>query len=1187
MRNLDLNRIIDIIAKAKDNGIQMLLSEGTLKLKIDKRQNPDPAIIEEIKQWKQELLDFLEQEQAGKTSGDESIVRFDRSEILRIPLSYSQERLWFVDLLKGSVQYHTPAILRMKGSLDRRALESSLRQIVNRHEVLRTVIHEQDGQPYQVLLGENGWHLAICDHPSFRDNDPALQSYIERLIAAPFDLSADYMLRAELIPLAVAEHLLVVTLHHISSDGFSIPVILRELGELYTAAVEEREPKLSPLLLQYSDYSVWQRRRLEGPLMGKLLQYWTQKLDGVSTLDLPLDYIRPLVQTWRGGVSGFAVDPELARQLQQLSAREGVTLFMTLLAAFKVLLHRYSGQEDICVGTSVAGRNQKETEGMAGFFVNTLAIRSQVLRGMDFRSLLQQIKETTVEAYEYQDAPFEKVVEATVTERDPGRNPLVQALFVMQNISPSDNIQTLLRDLELSWEPVRLATTKFDLTFFVESRIDGLWINIEYCRDLFAGPTIHRMGRLYLELLRDVVANPAKIIGKLSLLPVEERDMLLRVFNSNRIKYDGSITVMGMLEMQAKRNPEAGALAGRGKRLTYRELDIRTNQIGHYLRRLGVRENNVVPVLVDGSVSSVVGILGILKAGGAYAPISGNMAAERMRFMLKDTGCPFVVGSRGIWERLEGLMEMQLVDVEEEELLKEEPGDAVARATGPGDLAYVIYTSGSTGRPKGVMIEHRSLVDYVYGLAEGLPAIRDCRRFGLVSTLAADLGNTMLYCSLFLGGELHVLSEEGITDEDYLHRYLREEGIDCLKLVPSHWKALSVKAPLLPGKLVIFGGEVLPVSLVARIAESGSSCHVANHYGPTETTIGKLVHLIGNEVGLRVPIGKPFGSTVVRILSAGGDLCPIGMKGEICIGGDGLARGYWRQPELTSEKFVADVYRGDPGARLYRTGDLGRWTESGEIEYLGRIDDQVKISGYRVEPAEVAIALGQYRGVRQAVVLGMPGIGGETKLVGYIAATEDIDKARLEDWLRERLPAYMIPRQWVQLEALPLTANGKVDRRALPLPGSAEAAITGYAGARNLREERLIAIWERLLEVERVGVHDNFFELGGHSLLAIRVVSAVRGELKIDIGIGDVFDFPTIAALATELSGRERGGHDPKDRSTGASRAGTLVFCPGAAVVHRRTGGQCSISYSGSVAIERRSEHRSAGDGVARYREQA
>jgi amino acid adenylation domain-containing protein len=879
---------------------------------------------------------------------------------------------------------------------------------------------------------------------------------------------------------------------------------------------------LAPGPLQYADFSVWQRDYLKGEILDQKIAYWKQKLEGILPLQLPTDFARPSVRGSRGASAGMRINKLLADQLQELSNQQGTSLFMVLLSTFKVLLHRYSGQQDISVGTSLASRQQKELEGLIGFFVNTLALRDEVKPDIIFTDLLKQIKATTLDAYEHQELPFEKVVEMAGADRDPSRSPLFQVMLVFANTPEASKLQ--LGDVILSAEPISNEVAKFDITFFINDTGNGLQVTVQYSTDLYQAVTIDRMMAHFEQLLNSVVKNPQQKIGLLQMLLEEEEQQLLVAFNSSNVDFPKDKSVIEIFEEQVLKTPQNKAIVFESEFITYQQLNERSNEVANYLKALGIGANSLVPLYIERSADMMIGMLGIMKAGAAYVPIDTDFPQDRIDYMLEDTGSEIIVSNRISSAKLQIPAGITIVEIDHAGI---RPNENIVVKPSANDLAYVIYTSGSTGKPKGVMIEHGNLVDYTFGLNKYIQT-GQCNSYALVSTIATDLGNTVIYASLLSGGALHVFSKDSVSDLDYLHQYFRKHTIDCLKIVPSHWKALCADDTLLlPKKLLVFGGEALQSELVEDIRLSGSLCRVVNHYGPTETTIGKLLHEVNysNNYAGTIPIGKPFSNTNVYVLSSQLQLCPVGVPGQLYISGAGLARGYYNNQELTNEKFIINPFIEDGTAKLYGTGDLVKWLPDGNILFIGRVDDQVKIRGYRIELGEIESVLQQNEEVSQAVVLARDDKQGNKQLVAYIVPESDygFDRESIIIFLKERLPLYMIPAVLMEIESLPLTSNGKIDRKKLPDPESAELSGDKFVTPRNETETRLAAIWQDILEVDQVGINDDFFELGGHSLLAVRLVSAIRKAFKVEMPIGDIFDYPTVALLAIQLAAQSTG----------------------------------------------------------------
>ncbi|SMD41574.1 Phosphopantetheine attachment site [Aquiflexum balticum DSM 16537] len=1033
-----------------------------------------------------------------------------------IPLSFNQQSLWFIHQLEGSIQYHIPLILDIKGKLDFTALEEAFKIILNRHEPLRTVIREKDGMPCQILLGMDRWKL---DSMELLDQK-LLDKQITSLIRIPFDLSADYMMRACLISLGPDRHCLVITLHHIASDGWPSNILKKELMESYDATVNGIEASLPPLSIQYIDYAIWQRKFLNSDLIQNKIDYWKGKLQNLSTLQLPTDFARPPVQSNNGNSYRFSIDNSLVSQLRELGQSHQATLFMTLLAAFKTLLYRYSGQEDICIGTPVAGRESGEMDDLIGFFVNTLAVRSNLRGNMGFTELIKDIRATTLESFEFQQVPFEMVVESLRQKRDLSRNPVFQVLFVLQNISKNE---AHLDDVSISEKTYEHFTSKFDMAFElteVDSGINGI---AEYNTDLYRHETIVRFVNHFIHLLKSILENPYLNLDLLNIIPEEEKTLLLETLNATEAKYPHDKTIVDLFEEQVDKTPEAVALLFREKKLSYKELNEWSNQFAHYLiERYNIQPDDLVGIELQRSEWMVIGILAIIKSGGAYVPIDPEYPEQRKEFIKEDAKLKVLIDQ----VELEGIKKT----LNQGKYPKTNPKIRIS----PENLMYVIYTSGSTGKPKGCMLEHRGLVNRLAWMQKSYPLTeKDC--ILQKTTFTFDVSVWELIWWSLQGASVSMLEPGGEKQPEKIVATIEASQVTVIHFVPSmlevflEYLGSSTEdiLKLRSLKQVYTSGEALKTEQVRRFKELLPNVSLMNLYGPTEASIDVSYYACDTAVEQSIPIGKPIDNTALYVLSSTHQLVPFGTVGEICIGGVGLARGYLNRDELTREKFIKNPYR--PKERLYRTGDLGRWRGDGNLEYLGRMDDQVKIRGYRIELGEIESILLLHPNVKQAVVMARENGLGDKRLVGYVVCDGNFDKESVSAFLRSKLPEYMVPALWLQLEKLPLTFSGKTDRKALPDVGISDMVTAEYTEPRNDQEKQLAVIWQRILGLDRVGIHDDFFALGGHSLLAMRTVAAIRKEMGSEISIRDFFSAPSVAQLAQKLifRGRDLSSHVP------------------------------------------------------------
>ena len=1040
-----------------------------------------------------------------------------------LPLSFAQERLWFLDRLRPeSASYNVPAALRLRGALHAPALERALGEIVRRHEALRTVFPERDGAPVQVIVPFRGFGLPVEDLSSHgeAEREAEVRRRASEDATQPFDLAAGPLFRLKLLRLGEEEHVLLVCMHHVVCDEWSLGVLFRELSALYAAYRGGEPSPLAELPVQYADYAVWQREQLRGEALERQLSYWKEHLAGApALLDLPLDHPRPTVRTHRGAQERVELPRGLPERLTALGRGEGATLFMTLLGAFQVLLGRYGGSGDVVVGSPVAGRTRREVEELIGFFLNTLALRVDLSGAPTFREVLRRVREVTLGAYEHQEVPFERLVEELQPERSLGHAPLFQVMFVLEGADP---VGGGLPGVEVQGLDAESGTSKFDLTLSVAAHADGLGARLEYSTELFERGTVVRMLEHLERVLEQVAANADLPLPALELLGEAERRQLLEAWNRTGAEYPAERCVHELFEAQVERTPDAVAVVFGEESLAYRELNARANRLAHHLVELGVGAESRVAVCVERSVELLVGLLAVLKAGGAYVPLDPSYPGERLGYMLRDSG-PVAILSQGSLAgpfRAAGVPVIELDAAAPEwaarpELNPARGGIAASR------LAYLIYTSGSTGRPKGVMVEHRQLTHYA-AWARSRYAGEEPLRFPLYSAAAFDLTVTSIYVPLLTGGAV-VVYGEGAGGEPAIRRVFAEDAVDVVKLTPSHLALLdrSDLGPLRIRKLVV-GGEDLGTALARSVGEaSRGKLEIHNEYGPTEAAVGCMIHRFDPDADRRdsVPIGRPIANTRVYVLGGWGEPAPVGVAGELYVGGAGVARGYAGRPGVTAERFVPDPFGGEPGARLYRTGDLARWRSDGTMEFLGRNDQQVKVRGFRIEPGEVEARLAEHAAVREAVVLAREDRPGDRRLVAYWLGDEGVGVEALRAHLMERLPEYMVPAAYVRLDALPLTPSGKVDRRALPAPEDGASARRAYEAPVGEVETALAEIWSEVLGVERVGRLDNFFESGGHSLLAVRLIERMR-QAGLHAEVQALFTTPTLAALAAAV-GRE------------------------------------------------------------------
>ncbi|MFA6231852.1 MAG: amino acid adenylation domain-containing protein [Rhodanobacter sp.] len=1062
---------------------------------------------------------LLANEQARQEAGRRIVAR-PRVQAESMPLSHAQERLWFLDQLGlAGPAYNIKVALRLEGTLDVGALRDSFTALLARHESLRTRLASVDGTPVQIIDEPAPFALNTIDLSAMAEHEQSLE--VERLSKEEtlrrFDLAAGPLLHVNLLQLGSSEHLLLLTMHHIVSDGWSMSILVRDLSTFYAARVQHAQVALPELSIQYADYVLWQRSLGQSQALEQQLAYWRKQLDGApATLELPTDRPRPAVASFQGGLLPFVIPETLSQALNELARGKGVTLFMLLLAAFQTLLSRWSGQGDIVVGTSVAGRTHPQTENLIGFFLNALALRTNFASDPTFQQVLAAVKDTALDAYAHQDIPFGTLVAELRPERDLSHQPIFQVLFGLQNTPEEDFSLPGLRLRQVASENV---SAKFDLSLFIHERPGALRGAFEYAADLFDRGTVERLIDHFLTLLEGIVRQPSMRISQLALMSEAVRHDVLTRWNDTAQDYPREWCMHELFAAQAVRTPHAVAVICGEQQLSYAELDRRSNQLAHYLIELGVAPEVRVGLCVERSLDMILGLFGILKAGGAYVPLDPSYPQERLSYQLADAGISILLTHSRLESRLPSSWARVICLDQQGPQIDTYSEQAPETTVCPDNLMYLIYTSGSTGKPKGVMVPHRGVVNYLTDMARRFEAHLGSG-VPINTPLAFDATITSLYPPLVSGGSIRLV-EDG-AEVDGLAQMLRSNhDLTLMKLTPSHLQAVQTLLPVeeLAGRLrrIVLGGEALKAAAVELWRQHAPQTRLVNHYGPTETVVGCAVHEISTGTAREgvIPIGRPIANVRLYILDGQLQPMPIGVVGELFIGGAGVARGYLNRPGLTAERFVADPF-GD-GGRLYRTGDRVRYLADGNIEFLGRADHQVKIRGYRIEPGEIEAVLLARPGVKQAVVITRPGASGEQKLAGYVVseASVSLRTEELREHLRRVLPEYMVPASLMRLETLPLTVNGKLDRKALPEPPA--TALKDHAAPRTAMQDNLAAIWAPLLGIEQVSADDDFFDLGGHSLLATRVVAQVRELLQIELPLRVLFEAPTLAEFAERI----------------------------------------------------------------------
>lgn len=1066
---------------------------------------------------KRALLEHRLKQKEAKAAG--SISR--RADRMRAPMSYPQQRLWFLQQLEPeNPAYHVYAAVKLDGHLDVAVLEWSLAEIVRRHEVLRTRFVVEEGEAVQVITGEWRVEVSVLDLSGLTHEEresEAVRLAIEES-RTPFDLAQGPLFRARQLRLGEEENVLLLTMHHIVSDGWSVGVLVRELAALYEAYASGKDSPLGELRIQYGDFAAWQREHLQGEVLERQLGYWRQQLSGeLPVLELPTDHPRPPLRSHRGAQYRFRVSDELTEKLKELSRREGTTLFMTLLAVFDVLLARYTGQEDLLVGTPIAGRTGVDTEESIGFFVNTLVLRTDVSGNPTVRELISRVKWTAVEAYAHQEVPFERLVEELQPKRDLSRTALFQVMFVLQNL-PTTDVATL-PGLRLKGIDYDRGLSKFDLSLTLGETENGLEGMLEYNTDLFERDTMERMATYWVHLLEQVGEDAGRRLWELELMEEAERRQVVEEWNRTEADYPRDKSIVDLITEQVARTPDQIAIVFEDQRLTYAELDARADQLSRWLASIGVGDGSLVGVCAHRSMEMVIALLGIFKAGAAYVPFAPDLSPQRLEFLLQDTQASLVITQAALKSVLSPFnvrtlsLDTEWVQVEQAARL----GTVERAKPAAQDAAYVIFTSGSTGQPKGVVNTHAALCNRLWWMQQRY--VLGEEDVVLQKTpYTFDVSVWEFFWPLMAGATLVVASPDGHHDSQYLTDTIAEHRVTTVHFVPSMLASFLNDAAVdqcRSVRRIICSGEELTIETQYRVFQQMPWAELHNLYGPTEAAIDVTSWRCRPESGARaVPIGRPISNVKIYILDQHQNPVPIGVAGELHIGGVALARGYLNRPELTSQKFIQNPFA--RAERLYRSGDWARYRRDGVIEYGGRLDFQLKLRGCRIEPGEIEFHLRRHAAVRDAVVLAGERAGSDKQLVAYVVPCpqSSVQAAELRSWLKPCVPDYMMPAVFVVIDELPLNTNGKIDRRLLPEPESAHAEGE-YIEPRTEMERAIAAIWSEVLRVERVGAGDNFFSLGGHSLMATQVISRVRQSLNIEVPLAAIFQAPTVAEFAS------------------------------------------------------------------------
>ncbi|MEH2112708.1 non-ribosomal peptide synthetase [Nostoc sp.] len=1089
---------------------------------------------------------LLEKWKGGKFQAD----TIPKRQILEnLPLSFSQQRLWFIDeLYHGSSFYNIPITFHIKGQLNIKVLQESLNEILKRHEVWRTNFRLVNGEPVQNILPQLTWDLPIInlEHLFGKDWKSEVKQLVAESANKPFNLAKGLLVRATLLRLSEEEHVLLVTMHHIITDGWSCGVFLRELSTLYAAFSTNQPSPLPELSIQYADFAIWQRDRLEGEFLATQLNYWKQQLsDELPVLQLPTDHPRPSVTTFVGAKQYFIFSKPLTEALRQLSQQADTTLFMSLLAAFNILLYRYTDQEDILIGSPIANRNRAELEGMLGLFVNTLILRNNLSGNPSFRELLHRVREVTLDAYAHQDLPFEMLVEELHPERDLSRNPLYEVMFVLQNTPTTVQEVSGLTLHTLEFDN---GTAQLDIFLSMSESQEGLTGCLEYNTDIFDSTTITQFINNFQTLLENIVVSPEQRLSELSLLTASEQEQLLFKFNPTRTDYPQDVSLHQLFEQQVQLTPDSLALISQSEELTYCQLNHRVNQLAHYLQKQGVTKETLVALCLERSIDMVVGILAILKAGGAYIPLDPSYPVERLNFMLSDSQASVLISHQEILDKLSlSANKIVCLDIHKDEIALESKENPISTSQAD-NLAYIIYTSGSTGTPKGVLGTHHGTVNGLHWLWKTYPFTQGeiCCQKTAISFVDSVWE---IFAPLLQGIPTVIISNATVLDAQLFIDALAHYKVTRIILVPSLLRLIldnysHLINKLSPLKLWITSGEALSIKLVQTFRELMPFAKLINLYGSSEVSANATYYdtsFLPDGVK-SVLIGRPINNTQVYVFNRDLQPTPIGVVGELYIGGDGLAKGYLNRPELTQERFIDHPFI--PQNKLYKTGDFVRHLNDGNLEYLGRQDEQVKIRGFRVELSEIATAIAQHPDVQESVVITSDDVQENQRLIAYIVTEKQDIAVQLLPDLQQKLPNYMLPSAFVVLDALPLTPNGKVDKRSLKTDEVLPINTTKYFVApRNFTELSLVKLWEKLLNTSPIGVTDNFFDLGGHSFLAVRLMAQIHDKFEYNLTLSTLFENPTIENLAIIVSQPSRESSNSPLVAINSSGSKTPFFC--------------------------------------------
>ncbi|MFH6951181.1 amino acid adenylation domain-containing protein [Flavobacterium sp. FlaQc-51] len=1073
-------------------------------------------LLEEIKLHKNSLVAFIKLHKAK----NEAYVFIPQVQLQdSYILSSSQSRLWLLSQFEdGNAAYNMPGVFELKGKIDIFSLQNAFNQLIARHESLRTVFkRDQTGEVRQFILQADAhkFKLQFEDISTKKDVFGRLENTIREESEYAFNLSEDSLLRAKLVQISEDTYLFIFVMHHIISDGHSAEIMTNELFALYDSISQKYQNQLPALSLQYKDYAAWQQAILKNDGLAIHKSYWIKQFEGdLPILDLPSFQSRPVIKTYNGKSVSRILNDTLSKNFNTLCQSESATLFMGLLAVVKIIFFKYTNQTDIVVGSPIKGRENSDLQNQIGFYINTLALRTQFDEKDSFENLLKNIKKVTLDGYEHQIYPFDELVENLSIKRDVGRNPLFD---VMVTLNDRKNTKEKLQSINgLSIQEYKIeesAFSKFDLSFTFNERNDGLELILTYNTDIYADEFCSRILDHFQVLLFSITAAPNAAINTLNYLTALEKKQLITGFNTSKTDYPKDKTLIDLFEAQAENKPKNIAIAFEDTKLSYAELHQKANNLTHYLKAQGAEANSNIILCFDSHLEmAIIGLLAILKLGAVYVPVDPDFPLERIQYIIQDSNAKFII-TNSIDNPLNEDSTVRSILLDKEGL--DYNPESVKNNTVQSSNAYLIYTSGSTGSPKGVVVNHQNIIDYLFGLSEKI-RIEDNKSFAIMSTIATDLGNTVLFSSLVFGGTIHLFSKNTLRDIIHIQQYFSANEIDCIKIVPSYWKSLQINCEeMSPKKMIVFGGEELTIDIVRKINSENPKLKIINHYGPTETTIGKLIHEVDPNYNYsRIPIGKAFSNTQTYVVDSNLNLCATGIKGELLIGGDGVSNGYWNNTVLSQEKFITDTFLNN-GGKLYKTGDLVILQKDGTIEFKGRIDHQVKILGHRIELSEIEKILNKFKSVKSSIATVWQTENERKRIAAYVVyEKEELPHNEIMTHLRQFLPSYMIPSVLVKIDEVPFTSNGKINYKILPEITKDHIVQNEYKEPATDTERKLQAIWQEVLVHDRISITDNFFELGGHSLLVAQVINSANKVIGKNISFKNFFSNPTIEELA-------------------------------------------------------------------------